>query len=384
MRNYLNSLAELQLNHTKKLLLLGLIVTAVLATGINDIELQTDFQDSLPDELAPIQAQEEVEAKFGNQDAIIVLYETTKDSKEPSYVSDIRDPRVIRSMKFLEAELEREPIVESTNSMASLFETNPESIEDVKKRIEISGGSFTNRDYTATTIFVRLSEESNEENIIDATETINQNIEQSPNYPGVNIRVTGTPVVRTDIGDILVSGLEGQGGPRLRAVPSTDLVARPQAYLRGRRPLVVNFGRSGNSSETVGTLDALDVHRIAVATPYTEELNELEREYLTENGFEVVQLDGRGIVENTAIGALRATDAERQGRSVLADTPDADALFISCTNYRSLPARASLETEFGVPVVSSNAAAIWDLCGRIGVQPELDIELAATAPVDGA
>ncbi len=61
------------------------------------------------------------------------------------------------------------------------------------------------------------------------------------------------------IGDILVSGLEGQGGPRLRAVPSTDLVARPQAYLRGRRPLVVNFGRSGNSSETVGTLDALDV-----------------------------------------------------------------------------------------------------------------------------
>ncbi len=61
------------------------------------------------------------------------------------------------------------------------------------------------------------------------------------------------------IGDILVAGLEGQrGGPRLRAVPSTDLVARPQDFLRGRRPLVVSFGRSGNSSESVGTLDALD------------------------------------------------------------------------------------------------------------------------------
>lgn len=60
------------------------------------------------------------------------------------------------------------------------------------------------------------------------------------------------------IGDIIVAGLEGQAGPRLRAVPSTDLVARPQAYLRGRRPLVVSFGRSGNSSESVGTLDALD------------------------------------------------------------------------------------------------------------------------------
>lgn len=60
------------------------------------------------------------------------------------------------------------------------------------------------------------------------------------------------------IGDMLVAALEGQGGPRLRAVATTDLVARPYAYLNGRKPLVVSFGRSGNSAETLGTLDALD------------------------------------------------------------------------------------------------------------------------------
>lgn len=61
------------------------------------------------------------------------------------------------------------------------------------------------------------------------------------------------------IGDIIVAGLEGErGGARLRAVASTDLVAQPSAYLTGRKPLVVSFGRSGNSSESVGTLDALD------------------------------------------------------------------------------------------------------------------------------
>jgi tagatose-6-phosphate ketose/aldose isomerase len=59
------------------------------------------------------------------------------------------------------------------------------------------------------------------------------------------------------IGDIIVAGLERQRGPRLRSVPTTDLVSRPHVYLTGRRPLVVSFGRSGNSSETVGTLDAL-------------------------------------------------------------------------------------------------------------------------------
>ena len=60
------------------------------------------------------------------------------------------------------------------------------------------------------------------------------------------------------IGDIICAGLEGQSGPVLRAVPSTDLVSRPRAYLSGKRPLIVSFGRSGNSTESIGTLDALD------------------------------------------------------------------------------------------------------------------------------
>jgi tagatose-6-phosphate ketose/aldose isomerase len=59
------------------------------------------------------------------------------------------------------------------------------------------------------------------------------------------------------IGEIVVAALEGQKR-RFRAIPTTDLVSRPQAYLTGRRPLVVSFGRSGDSAETIGTLDALD------------------------------------------------------------------------------------------------------------------------------
>lgn len=52
----------------------------------------------------------------------------------------------------------------------------------------------------------------------------------------------------------------GRGRP-VRAVASTDLVASPQSYLgRGLRPLVVSFGRSGNSSESLGVLDLLDRH----------------------------------------------------------------------------------------------------------------------------
>ncbi|MEY1554433.1 SIS domain-containing protein [Yoonia sp. R2331] len=55
------------------------------------------------------------------------------------------------------------------------------------------------------------------------------------------------------IGDIIAASLKGT-----RSVPSTDIVADPAHVLSGVRPLVVNFGRSGNSTESIGTLDALD------------------------------------------------------------------------------------------------------------------------------
>lgn len=58
------------------------------------------------------------------------------------------------------------------------------------------------------------------------------------------------------VGEILVAGMEGAGA--FRAIPTTDIVARPHVFLNGRSPLVVQFGRSGNSSETIGLLDALD------------------------------------------------------------------------------------------------------------------------------
>jgi tagatose-6-phosphate ketose/aldose isomerase len=60
------------------------------------------------------------------------------------------------------------------------------------------------------------------------------------------------------VGEIVAAALEGGPGPALRACATTDLVSHPHRFLRGRRPLVVSFGRSGNSAETVGLLDALD------------------------------------------------------------------------------------------------------------------------------
>ncbi|MBT9385202.1 phosphosugar isomerase [Pseudooceanicola sp. CBS1P-1] len=59
------------------------------------------------------------------------------------------------------------------------------------------------------------------------------------------------------LGDILAA--EPHPDLRLRAVPTTDIVACPQDYLPVPEDvLIVQFGRSGSSSETIGLLDLLD------------------------------------------------------------------------------------------------------------------------------
>ncbi|AHF99173.1 maleate cis-trans isomerase [Halostagnicola larsenii XH-48] len=108
-------------------------------------------------------------------------------------------------------------------------------------------------------------------------------------------------------------------------------------------------------------LEGLAVERVGVVTPYTEALDEREAEFLEVAGFDVVAIDGRGIEANTAIGTLDPDDAYEQA-TAMADGRSLDAVFISCTNYRSLAAVDRLEGDLGVPVVTSNGATLWDIC----------------------
>lgn len=112
-------------------------------------------------------------------------------------------------------------------------------------------------------------------------------------------------------------------------------------------------------------LDALGATRIAVATPYVDDLNEIEREYLADRGFEITAFDGLGIETGQRIGERFVEQAYRQARAL--DTDDAEALVISCANYRTREIVPRLEADVGVPVVTSNAATLWDALRHVDV-----------------
>ncbi len=101
----------------------------------------------------------------------------------------------------------------------------------------------------------------------------------------------------------------------------------------------------------------IGVKRIAVFTPYIDELNQTIQSCLEEEGFEVLSIQGMGITVNFDIGVVSPEEILAFARERFKD-PEADALFFSCTNMRALDAVPILEKEFGKPIVTSNQAAV--------------------------
>lgn len=121
----------------------------------------------------------------------------------------------------------------------------------------------------------------------------------------------------------------------------------------------------------IESLRALGVRKVAVATPYTEELNAREKAFLESGGLRVVRIRGLGISDNIEIGKQPPWVAYRLALDV-ARGADADGVFISCTNLRTIEVVNALEEELGLPVVTSNTASMWLALRSVGIRDSID------------
>ncbi len=112
-------------------------------------------------------------------------------------------------------------------------------------------------------------------------------------------------------------------------------------------------------------LELLGVRRIALATPYTEEVTGLEARFLADHGFEVTRARGGGLVEVADMQECGPEVAYARAREV--DDDRAEAVFISCTGFRSIEVIEKLEAELGKPVISSNQASLAECLRVLGV-----------------
>jgi maleate isomerase len=109
---------------------------------------------------------------------------------------------------------------------------------------------------------------------------------------------------------------------------------------------------------------ALGLKRVAVLTPYVQEINDMMRAYIEARGVGV-----------PVMGSFNNPDDEKVARITLASVRDAaielgrarevDGVFVSCTSLRTIDIVAEVEAAIGKPMISSNQAQAWHML-RLG------------------
>jgi maleate isomerase len=122
-------------------------------------------------------------------------------------------------------------------------------------------------------------------------------------------------------------------------------------------------------ASVIRALHAVGARRIAVATPYLEELDRQEAAYLETAGFEIVHIDGLRLEKDSEM--VRVPPSYIRDFALECDRAEADTLFISCGALRTLDAIGEIEERAGKPAICSNQAMVWDCLRKAGIEDRI-------------
>ena len=143
------------------------------------------------------------------------------------------------------------------------------------------------------------------------------------------------------------------------------------SLFRGRKQDLLDIARLSTTGmrviSTAGALvdaaEHLGAMRVAVAAPYEKWLLDCLVAYLEEAGLKVLTAIGLGEQANVAHSPQAAIDL-----AMRAWTSEADALVLSCGNFRSLESIPEIERQIGKPLIGSNSSALWSALAGLNWQ----------------
>ncbi len=119
----------------------------------------------------------------------------------------------------------------------------------------------------------------------------------------------------------------------------------------------------------VDALRELQIKKIVVGTPYLDEINTKEAEFLHNKGFEIINIQGLNLTTGTEFG--RVTPEYWKKFAIEIDNKDADAIFLSCGGIRSVEVIQEIENITGKPVITSNQAQVWSCLRKAGIKDNI-------------
>jgi len=122
-------------------------------------------------------------------------------------------------------------------------------------------------------------------------------------------------------------------------------------------------------TSAINALKKLNIKKISIFTPYTDEINQAVINYFKKENIEIVELSYFNIASDLDIG--KVDSSHLFDVLVKKDLSKSDALFISCTALPALSIINDLEKKLGKLVLSSNQTLIWDTLKQVNFKSKI-------------
>ena len=213
--------------------------------------------------------------------------------------------------------------------------------------------------------------------VLQADETIEPEFHRLVDQPGVALYVTRIPSGRNVTPETLAAmaeALPAAAGllPRSLAFDVVGYACTSGATFIGSETVarkVCSAVRTENVTDplkaVIAACGALRVRHLGFVTPYVMAVSGAMRAALEERGLEI-----------TAFGSFEQAEERTVARidphSVLdaalrVGSAACDAVFVSCTNLRTVDIIATAEAQLGKPIITSNQALAWHMLRSAGI-----------------
>ncbi len=199
---------------------------------------------------------------------------------------------------------------------------------------------------------------------------------------GVSLHITRIPMMKPTYEELMHMADSVEEAASLLADAKVDIIAfacTAGSFIKGKGydqeivdRIVQATGLPATTTTTavVTGLRTLGMKKLILVTPYVEQMNQIEKAFLEDIGFQVLSYKGLGI-DN----ASKQYEVEpSRWYHLVKETQEsqADGYLISCGGIRVADIIGQLEMELGKPVITSNQALVWHCLRMIGIQETME------------
>ena len=118
-------------------------------------------------------------------------------------------------------------------------------------------------------------------------------------------------------------------------------------------------------------LKVLGAKKLVVPTPYSSQVNEIEKKFLEDSGYEVLAIKGLEYLDPTMMPKVTIDQMYRLTEELF--TQEADTIFISCTGLGIVDMIPMVERDFRRQVVTSNQCSLWHALRTLSIRDQLPL-----------